>query len=116
MKIEDIEKTGRLNSTKKIVDLLAQLHWELLKTDKDYFAIYQKAKPHIIKLVLEAGENPPTHEIQVCINAIYGLLLAKLHGREIPEGLTEATESFGDVLSYLNWTYFNEKEKDIREN
>lgn len=116
MKLEGIEDTGRLKSTQNIVDMLAKLHWELLKTDQEYFVIYQKAKPHVIKLVMEAGDNPPSHEIQVCINAIYGLLLAKLHGREIPEGLTEATESFGDVLSYLNWTYFDEKEKYTREN
>lgn len=116
MEDENIKKNGRLKSTQKIVDMLAKLHWELLKTDKEYFAIYQKAKPHVIKLVLEAGDNPPSHEIQVCINAVYGLLLAKLHGREIPEGLSEATECFGDVLSYLNWTYFNEIEKEIREN
>ncbi len=115
MKLEGIEKTGRLKSTQNKVDKLAKLHWELLKTDKDYYAIYQKAKPHVIKLVMEAGDNPPSHEIQVCINAIYGLLLAKLHGREIPEGLTEATESFGDVLSYLNYVLINDVESNINK-
>ncbi len=102
MKKESVTAKGHLSSVQRKVDELAQLHWLLLKEDPDYFEIYKQAKPHIINLIMEADGADVGHEIQVCLNAIYGLLLAKLHGREIPKGYTEATASFGDVLSYLN--------------
>jgi hypothetical protein len=113
---ENVKEKGHLKSVQAMVDLLAKLHWQLLKTDNIYFNIYQKAKPHIIQMVLEAGENSPGNEIQICLNAIYGLLLAKLRGREIPKDMQQATDAFGDVLSYLNWAYFEELENRVREN
>lgn len=116
MSNENIKESGHLKSVQQMVDLLAKLHWQLLKTDNTYFNIYQNAKPHIIQMVLEAGENSPGNEIQICINAIYGLLLAKLRGREIPKEMESATDVFGDVLSYLNYAYFEELEKKARNN
>lgn len=116
MSHEGIKDSGHLKSVQSMVDLLANLHWQLLKTDNTYFNIYQKAKPHIIQMVIEAGEKSPGNEIQICINAIYGLLLAKLRGREIPKDIVAATEIFGDVLSYLNWAYFEELEGKARDN
>jgi hypothetical protein len=113
---ENIKESGHLKSVQQMVDLLAKLHWQLLKTDNTYFNIYQKAKPHIIQMVLEAGEKSPGNEIQICINAVYGLLLAKLRGREIPKDMAEATEIFGDVLSYLNWAFFEGVERKTKDN
>lgn len=113
---ENIKDGGHLKSVQQMVDLLAKLHWQLLKTNNTYFNIYQKAKPHIIQMVLETGENSPGNEIQICLNAVYGLLLAKLHGREIPKDMVAATEIFGDVLSYLNYAYFEEVESRARDN
>lgn len=109
MKTEGISEKGHLQAVQKEVDHLAQLHWTLLRTDPNYFTIYQRAKPHVIQLVMEAGEQNPGHEIQLCINAVYGLLLARLRGREIPKDILEATSAFGEVLSYLNLAYFAEK-------
>jgi hypothetical protein len=105
---EDIKESGHLKSVQQRVDLLAKLHWQLLKTDNTYFNIYQKAKPHIIQLALEASSSGTGHEIQICINAVYGLLLARLRGREVPQNILEATDAFGDVLSYLNRVYFHQ--------
>lgn len=113
---ENIKEKGHLKSVQAMVDTLAKLHWQLLKTDHTYFNIYQKAKPHIIQMVMEAGENSPGNEIQIFLNAIYGLLLAKLRGREIPKDMMEATYAFGDVLGYLNYAYFKGLEKRARDN
>lgn len=116
MKKAKVEETGHLPVTQELVDQLASLHWTLLKTDKDYFDLYQNAKPHLIRLPLEAGENAPKHEIQIAINAIYGQLLARLRSREVPGEILEATDTFGNILSYLNWVYFNQEEGKTRQN
>jgi hypothetical protein len=106
MHLEKITEKGHSKNIQGIVHQLAELHWSLLKTDTAYFKIYQKAKPYVIDLVLEAGSSNPGHEIQICIHAVYGLLLTRLRGREVPQDMLEATDAFGDVLSYLNWAYF----------
>lgn len=116
MKISNVENTGHLPQTQKLADRLASIHWSLLKTDKVYFDLYQNAKPHLIRLVLEAGENAPKHEIQIALNAIYGQLLARLRSREVPADILEATDTFGDILSYLNWAYFNSEEAKAKQN
>ncbi|MCL6260380.1 DUF4924 family protein [Aquiflexum sp. TKW24L] len=116
MKNAKVEETGHLPQTQELVDKLAAIHWSLLKTDKDYFDLFQKAKPHFIRLFLEAGENAPKHEIQIALNAIYGQLLARLRSREVPTEILEATDTFGDLLSYLNWVYFNQEQFKTRQN
>ncbi|MBW3467100.1 DUF4924 family protein [Arthrospiribacter ruber] len=116
MRKENISTKGHLDEVQSYVSDLAKIHWSLIKSDKTYFEHYQKAKPHIVQLVIEAGEEAPSNEIQVCLNAVYGLLLAKLRGREIPKDINEATDAFGNVLSYLNWVYFYNQEKSVREN
>lgn len=113
---EGINEKGHLKETQQFVSDLAEIHWKLIKTDKTYFEHYQKAKPHIMHLVIEAGDDAPANEIQVCLNAVYGLLLAKLRGRDIPSDMAEATDAFGNVLSYLNWVYFYDQEKNVRDN
>ncbi|MDO9550984.1 DUF4924 family protein [Rhodonellum sp.] len=116
MKAEGKLNEGHLEATQESVEALAKIHWELLKSDQTYFDIYTKAKPHVIRMILEAGEKSPKHEIQVCVNGIYGLLLARLRSRDVPKEMLDATIAFGDVLSYLNYSYFESLGKKIREN
>jgi len=116
MKAEKKIIEGHLEATQESVEMLAKIHWELLKSDQTYFDIYSKAKPHVINMIMEAGEKSPGHEIQVCINGIYGLLLARLRSREVPKEILDAISTFGDVLSYLNHRYFESLDKKIREN
>lgn len=102
---EGIQESGHLASTQKHVESLAQIHWELLKSDQAYFGIYQKAKPFVMDLVLSAGSKNPGHEVQVFVNALYGLLLSRLTGKQVPEELLKASEVFGEALGYLNHIY-----------
>ncbi|MCH7410322.1 DUF4924 family protein [Belliella sp. DSM 111904] len=102
MKVEGVNKTGHLSMIQKHVDTLAVTHWQLLKEDQTYYQIYHKAKPHIIQMIMDANGEDIGNEIQICINGVYGFLLAKLRSRDIPKGYGEAIETFGDVLSYLN--------------
>lgn len=98
MQAENIQTHGHLASVQHHVNHLAKIHWDLLKNDPDYFDLYRQAKPHVISLVLEAGGKDPGHEIQVCIHALYGILLNRLHGKTIPEEVLEAGTHFGKVL------------------
>lgn len=105
MKLEKIQHKGHLPAVQEKVDILARLHWDLLKSDRTYCELYNTAKPYVIELVIEAGDENPGHEIQLCFNGIYGLLLSRLHGRKVAEDMIQATDSFGAVLRYLTEIY-----------
>jgi hypothetical protein len=84
---------------------LAQLHWDLLKTDKTYFETYSKAKPFILEAIVQADGVDLGNEIQICLNGIYGLLLLRLLDKDVSNEQLKSAEAFGEVLSLLNWSY-----------
>lgn len=116
MKASGIEKRGHLPQTQQHVDALAKIHWEILKTDKNYFELFQKAKPYFVPLVLAADGENPGHEIQICLHTIYGQLLARLHGREVPPTILEANERFGDLVSYIVLIFHQRELERIQKN
>jgi len=102
---EGIREQGHLSGVQKEVDKLAQIHWDLLKNDGEYFKLYNRAKPHILEYISAADGKSLGHEIQICLNGIYGLLLCKLSGKKVPDELHQSAEAFGAVLGYLNEAY-----------
>ena len=107
MRAENIQEKGHLKEVQAEVDTLAKIHWDLLKTDRSYFDIYQQAKPYVIDFVMAAEGKDLGHEVQICLNGIYGLLLCRLTGKKVPEDLQRSAEAFGSVLSYLSLVYKN---------
>ena len=105
MTAENIQEKGHLKEVQAEVDTLAKIHWDLLKTDREYFNIYQEAKPYVIDFVMAAEGMDLGHEVQICLNGIYGLLLCRLTGKKVPEDLQRSAEAFGSVLSYLSLVY-----------
>jgi len=105
MGAEGIQDRGHLSEVQEEVDVLAKLHWELLKTDKDYFEIYKQAKPHILDYISSAKGQDLGHEVQICLNGVYGLLLCRLTGKEVSEELQNSAKAFGSVLGYLSLVY-----------
>lgn len=105
MKAEGIEEKGHLSEVQKEVDTLARIHWRLLKEDGEYFKIYDRTKPHLLDFIGSAEGVNLGHEIQICINGMYGLLLCRLTGKKVSPELRQAAEAFGEVLSYLNVVY-----------
>lgn len=105
MKSQEILEKGHLKELKDLVENLANLHWNLLKTDKTYFETYNKSKPFILDAILAADGENPGNEIQICINGIYGLLLCRLLGKKVEDQQIKAAEAFGEILSLLNFNY-----------
>lgn len=105
MTAENIQEKGHLKEVQEEADALAKTHWDLLKTDREYFDIYQKAKPHVIDFVIAAEGQDLGHEVQICLNGIYGLLLCRLTGKKVPDELQRSAEAFGSVLGYLSVVY-----------
>ncbi len=104
MKVQGLEKNGHLIELKKLVEHLEQLKTKLLEKDDEFKNTYKNALPYI-KEALAAANGLIDSEIQICLNGVYGLLLAKLNGREVPEEIKVNLEHYGNVLSYLSYKY-----------
>ncbi|MEB2785714.1 DUF4924 family protein [Algoriphagus persicinus] len=105
MKSQDILEKGHLTELNKLVSELAQIHWNLLKTDPAYFEAYGKAKPFILEAVMQAEGQDLGNEIQICLNGVYGLLLCRLLGKKVSDEQLKSADAYGDVLSTLSYHY-----------
>ena len=105
MKSEAILEKGHLRELTKLVSELAQIHWNLLKTDIDYFETYSEAKPYILEAIVQAEGKELGNEIQICLNGVYGLLLCRLMGKKVSEEQLKAAAAFGKVLSLLSSSF-----------
>ncbi len=104
MREENIQDKGHLNELNNLINELTKLHISLIKEDKTYKEINLRAQPFIQNQV-KIGENTITNPILICLNAIYGALLLKINGKTITEQQQKMLETFGDLLSYLSYTY-----------
>lgn len=101
MKKEGLEKEGHLSYVQDEVDKLSALSITLLGTNADYQLIFNSARP-AIRENIQASAGLITNPIQVCLNGVFGLLLTRMNGKEIPEGIQQQLEHFGNVLSFLS--------------
>ncbi len=108
MREEDIQNKGHLTELNNLINELTKLHISLIEQNKTYKEINSKAQP-FIQNQIEMGENAITNPIQICLNAIYGALLLKINAKTITEPQQEMLEAFGDLLSYLSYSYKEER-------
>lgn len=101
MKKEDLEKEGHLSYLQDEVEKLSALSIELLGSNADYQAVFNAARP-AIRENIQASQGLITNPIQVCLNGIFGLLLTRMNGKEIPEETQQQLEHFGNILSFLS--------------
>lgn len=105
MQAEGLLEKGHLKSLQEIVNVLLDLHYQLLKSDSGYTQTYHQVKPHILEAIDAAAGEAIGNEIQICLNGVYGLLLCRLLGKPVSERQLEAADAFGNLLGYLNFSY-----------
>ncbi|UII23483.1 DUF4924 family protein [Fulvivirga ligni] len=104
MNEEGIKERGHLSSVQTYVAQLSELMTLLQSEDDEFTKIYKNAEPYI-KEYIELAEGAITDEVQLCLNGIYGLLLARMNGKQVPEEVMPGINAFGDILSYLSYKY-----------
>lgn len=99
MKEEGKEQTGHVQVVQNTLDLLEDHHQELLadKDKQDYRAAYYKALPHIVALRTQ-GNNKDKHEMENCIDALYGATLLRMQGKELSLGTQAALKPISELL------------------
>ena len=114
MRQEGVMQKGHLQINKNIITWLTDLHLQLLRSPKFpyYSAAYYKALPFIVELRAK-GADKDEPEIETCFDALYGILLLKLQGKEISADTAKAQEAISSFLSMLAKYYIDDKQGDL---
>ena len=102
MRSEGIEKTGHLQLIKNTVSQMDELHRNLLSqaNQADYVKAFIQAKANI-NLFKTKSNNFEASDIELCLSALYSLLLMKISGKELHSETLESMQSFTILLSLL---------------
>ncbi len=106
MRREGVDKKGHLQLNKNVVIALDDLHRRLLADEKfaAYSAEFYKTLPYIVELRAKAGDDK-VGEIETCLNALYGILMLRLQGKEISEETMEAVKQISKFMAHLSHYY-----------
>jgi len=104
MRREDVMGQGHLQMNKNVLGSLAELHNRILEDKNPKFDGYRtefyRTLPFIVELRARSGENKPG-EIETCFNALYGMLMLRLSGREISSRTKEAISQISRFVALL---------------
>lgn len=102
MRREGVEKSGHLQLNRNVIIQLVDLHLALLKDPRfqDYTAEFYKTLPFIVELRSKAGEAK-AGEIETCFNALYGMLMLRLQGKEISADTENAIKQISRFIALL---------------
>lgn len=113
MRREGVVENGHLQLNRNTLDDIDRLHRRLLSDPKfaAYSNQYYATLPLIVELRAKAGGNPKG-EIETLFDALYGLLMLRLQGKEISQDTLNAQKQISRLLallaSYYKKDYNNE--------
>lgn len=115
MRREGVTEHGHLQMNTNMLMQLVDLHQALLKDPKEgaqYTAQFYKTLPYIVELRAKADAGKPLPgEIETCFNALYGMLLMRLQGKEISEATRQAIEQISRFIAMLA-RHFHQQENN----
>ena len=114
MNEEGKRQGGHLQINQVIVTDLIDLHSRLLQSTKFpfYSAQYYKVLPFIVEL-RRKGEHEED-EIQVCLNALYGVMLLRLQQKEISPDTTHAIQEITTFIGMLSDYYIKDRNEGLQ--
>lgn len=111
MQHEQLKQGGHLQISKNVLIRLHDLHAQLLADDKyaDYAAEFYRTLPFIVELRATLPAEQREGELETCFNALYGVLLLRLQGKEITPATALAIKQIGHFVGLLA-AYFKKDE------
>lgn len=112
MKREGVSKSGHLQINTNIILMLTDLHRKVLSEPRfpEYAAEFYKTLPYIVELRSKSGDEP-AGEIETCFNALYGVLLLRIQGKDISKETNLAIKQISRFISILA-NYFKLDQED----
>ena len=114
MKVDKVEEKGHVQILKNNVNELNDFHLFLLHKKKNarYQELFNLAVGNIFEFRTKSEINDEITDIEVCLTALYGVLMLKLQKKEISKDTLNAISTFSQMVAYLTASYkaFEEEE------
>jgi hypothetical protein len=104
---------GHLQINEIIMQELCELHSKLLQSSKYpfYNAEYYKVLPYIVEL--HSRGNKDLHEIEICLNALYGVMLLHIQDKEISPETEHAIKEITTFIGMLSDYYIKDERESL---
>ena len=116
MELEDVRERGHIRVCHNVLIHLNDLHQQLL-ADQDrfpeYHADYYRTPPHIVQLRATLPEEERPSELETCFNALYGVMMLHLQGKEISQDTGAAISQISHFIGMLAAYYKLDEEKPL---
>ena len=114
MNEEGCRERGHLQINKVTLQLLNELHQQLLASPKFpfYNSAYYKVLPFIVEL-RSRGANKEDNEIETCLNSLYGVMMLRLQKKEITPNTAHAVKEISTLIGMLSDYYKKDKEEGL---
>jgi hypothetical protein len=114
MRKDGVEQKGHVSEIHELVFELNYLHNTLLNIvrDKSYSDSYLQAQPNI-KEYLQRTDGKSTNDVEVCLTALYGLMVLRLRKEPISTETEAAMKTFSSLLAKLSHHYRLMKQGDF---
>ena len=115
MNEEGCREQGHLQINRVTLQMLAELHAQLLESPKFpfYNAAYYKVLPFIVEL-RGRGANKENNEIETCMNLLYGVMMLRLQKKDISPDTAHAVKEVSTFIGMLSDYYKKDKEEGLK--
>ena len=115
MNQEGCREQGHLQINKVTLQLLSELHQQLLSSPKFpfYNAAYYKVLPFIVEL-RNRGASKEEGEVETCLNLLYGVMMLRLQKKEISTNTQHAVKEVSTFIGMLSDYYKKDKEEGLK--
>ena len=117
MKREKVETSGHIQALKNTVDELTELHFYLLYKvgDPIYRGLIMESANSFVEYRKLSGIDDSVSDVEMALQALYGVLMLRLQGKQISKETEVALAGFSKVLACLA-TRYKEKEEEESKN
>jgi len=114
MNQEGCRQGGHLQINKTTLQLLCELHAQLLESPKFpfYSAAYYRVLPFIVELRNKGGHKQE-NEIETCLNALYGVMMLRLQKKNISTETQHAVKEISTLIGMLADYYKKDREQGL---
>ena len=116
MELENVRERGHIRVCHNVLIRLNDLHQQLLADQgrfPDYHADYYRTLPYIVQLRATLPDEERPSELETCFNALYGVMMLHLQGKEISQDTAAAISQISHFIGLLAAYYKRDEETPL---
>ena len=116
MEMENVREKAHIRVCHNVLIRLNDLHQQLLADQgrfPEYHADYYRTLPIIVQLRASLPEQERPSELETCFNALYGVMMLHLQGKEISQDTAAAIAQISHFIGMLAAYYKRDEEKPL---